>query len=180
MCYTCTRLGIDPCQIPSDSEAENSFDEEPELESMWQLNEQMKQYKRKLEQHPERRKRGGQQPQPSKPSACAAAAKVQEQPQPEQFHRSARCKQLIPQPKTMVHSAPGHGGIPAFVAYSVRADTPDSADLMLWRTEYAYVFYDTSLGAVDLGRAEKLACSIFTALKTAVALRSCQTESKSL
>ncbi|WQF82386.1 hypothetical protein CDEST_07400 [Colletotrichum destructivum] len=45
--------------------------------------------------------------------------------------------------------------------YSVRADTPEGADLTPLRQAYAYVFYDTSLSALNPGRAEKLARSIF-------------------
>ncbi|WQF84466.1 hypothetical protein CDEST_09480 [Colletotrichum destructivum] len=85
----------------------------------------------------------------------------QPQPQPQQFDGPARRKKLVPKPKTIVHSAPSHNGIPAFVAYSVPADTPDNADMTPLRPAYAYVFYDTSPGALNLGRAKDLARSIF-------------------
>ncbi|GJC80335.1 hypothetical protein ColLi_03173 [Colletotrichum liriopes] len=68
----------------------------------------------------------------------------QPQPQPQQFDRPARRKKLVPKPKTIVHSAPSHDGIPAFVAYSVPADTPDNTHLTPLCPAYAYVFYDTS------------------------------------
>lgn len=85
----------------------------------------------------------------------------EEQPQPQQLDRPARRKKLLPPPKTIVHTAPSHDGIPAFVAYSVPADTPEDADLTPLRPAYAYVFYDTSPGAPNPGRAEDLARSIF-------------------
>ncbi|TQN65828.1 hypothetical protein CSHISOI_09739 [Colletotrichum shisoi] len=87
------------------------------------------------------------------------------QSQPQQFDRPARRKKLVPKPKTIVHSAPSHNGIPAFVAYSVPADTPDNAELTLLRPAYAYVFCDTSPGALNLGRAKYLARSIFDGIK---------------
>ncbi|KAK1982710.1 hypothetical protein LZ30DRAFT_589928 [Colletotrichum cereale] len=62
----------------------------------------------------------------------------QPQPQPQQLDRPARRKKLLPLPKTIVHPAPSHDGIPAFVAYSVPADTPEDADLTLLRPAYAY------------------------------------------
>ncbi|KXH62716.1 hypothetical protein CSAL01_12342 [Colletotrichum salicis] len=70
-------------------------------------------------------------------------------------------KKLRPGPKTIVHPAPSHDGIPAFVAYSVPGDTPGNADLTPMRPAWAYVFYDTSPGALNPGRAENLARSIF-------------------
>lgn len=89
----------------------------------------------------------------------------QPQPQPQQFYGPARRKKLVPKPKTIVHSAPSHDGIPAFVAYSAPTDTPDNADLTPLRPAYAYAFYDTSLGALNLGRAKDLARSIFDGTK---------------
>ncbi|KAF4782662.1 hypothetical protein HER10_EVM0001596 [Colletotrichum scovillei] len=87
------------------------------------------------------------------------------QPQPQDFDRPAPRKQLQPKPKTIVHSAPSHDGIPAFVAYSVPADTPEDADLTPLRPAYAYVFYDTSPGALNPGRTEDLTRAIFDGTK---------------
>ncbi|KAK1497652.1 hypothetical protein CCUS01_13045 [Colletotrichum cuscutae] len=87
------------------------------------------------------------------------------QPQPIDFDRPAPRKKLQPKPKTIVHSAPSHDGIPAFVAYSVPADTPEDADLTPLRPAYAYVFYDTSPGALDPRRTEDLARAIFDGTK---------------
>ncbi|KAK1520238.1 hypothetical protein CPAR01_15289 [Colletotrichum paranaense] len=86
-------------------------------------------------------------------------------PQPIDFDRPAPRKKLQPKPKTIVHSAPSHDGIPAFVAYSVPADTPEDAALTPLRPAYAYVFYDTSPGALDPGRTEDLARAIFDGTK---------------
>lgn len=86
-------------------------------------------------------------------------------PQPQDFDRPAPRKKLQPNPKTIVHSAPSHDGIPAVVAYSVPADTPEDADLTPLRPAYAYVFYDTSPGALDPGRTEDLARAIFDGTK---------------
>ncbi|KAJ0161640.1 hypothetical protein CTA2_5874 [Colletotrichum tanaceti] len=105
----------------------------------------------------------------------------EEQPQLQHSDRPARQKKLVPKPKTIVHSAPSHDGIPAFVANSVPADTPDHADLAPVRPAYAYVFYDTSSGALQPGRAEDLARSIFDGTKKATAaLADCRKESRPL
>ncbi|KAI8194421.1 hypothetical protein KHU50_011665 [Colletotrichum sp. SAR 10_65] len=85
----------------------------------------------------------------------------EEQPQSQQLDRPARRKKLLPLPKTIVHPAPSHDDVPAFVAYSAPADTSEDVDLTPLRPAYAYVFYDTSPGALNPGRAEDLARSIF-------------------
>ncbi|OHF03858.1 hypothetical protein CORC01_00720 [Colletotrichum orchidophilum] len=70
----------------------------------------------------------------------------QPQPQPQHFDRPAARKKLQPKPKTIHH-------------------TPDNADLTPMRPAWAYVFYDTTPGALNPGRAEDLARSIFDGTK---------------
>lgn len=84
----------------------------------------------------------------------------EELPQPQQFDRPTPRMKLTPWPKTIVHPAPSHDDISAFVAFSVPADTPEDANLTTLRPAHAYAFYDTSPGALKLARAEDLARSI--------------------
>ncbi|KAK2037092.1 hypothetical protein LZ31DRAFT_580280 [Colletotrichum somersetense] len=135
MCYACDSLGIDSCPNPP-SDYEDSYDEEEELEFARRQEEQAK---RELEQHPERQKRGGQQPQ------------------------TKRLKTPPPKNKTIVYSAPSHDGSPAFVAYEVpeTVANDDEAGLTACRPLYAFVIYDTTPEALRPGRTAELAQEIF-------------------